>query len=83
MPYWYKAINDFTRSGGYYRLEQRIPFLDKPTLIMWGEKDDVLGIETAPRFQSAIAGSNLAVPSSRERTCPHLTRPTDCFTAPK
>ena len=59
MPYWDKAINDFARSGGYYRLERRIPFLDKPTLIMWGEKDDVLGIEAASRFNDAIAGSKL------------------------
>ena len=59
MPNWDLAINDFTRSGGYYRLSQRIPSVEKPTLIMWGERDDVLGTEAAYQFNNAIAGSKL------------------------
>ena len=59
MPGWAKAINDFTRSGGYYRLPERIPSVDKPTLIIWGERDEVVGTQAAYRFQNAIARSKL------------------------
>ncbi len=59
MPGWDRAIKDFTRSGGYYHLRERIPLIDKPTLILWGERDDVLGTEAAYQFKSAIADSQL------------------------
>ena len=59
MPNWTKAINDFTRSGGYYQLKERIPEINKPTLILWGEKDDVIGTKDAELFQNAIANSRL------------------------
>ena len=59
MPGWTKAINDFTRSGGYYRLSERIPLVNKPTLILWGERDEVVGTQAAYRFRDAIARSQL------------------------
>ncbi len=59
MPGWDQTMKDFTRSGGYYRLHKRIPLIDKPTLILWGERDDVLGTEAAERFHKAIAKSRL------------------------
>ena len=59
MPNWDLAIKDFTRSGGYYFLKERIPLLDKPTLILWGERDDELGTEVAYQFKGAIANSKL------------------------
>jgi pimeloyl-ACP methyl ester carboxylesterase len=59
MPGWDRAIKDFTRSGGYYFLRERIRRIDKPTLILWGERDDVLGTEAAEQFVSAIANSRL------------------------
>lgn len=59
MPGWDRAINGFTRSGGYYQLQDRISSLARPTLIMWGERDDVLGTEAAERFKDAIANSQL------------------------
>ncbi|VEP17637.1 Alpha/beta hydrolase fold protein [Hyella patelloides LEGE 07179] len=59
MPGWSRAINDFTRSGGYYRLRERIPLVNKPTLILWGERDDVLGTEVAYLFKNAISKSQL------------------------
>ncbi len=59
MPGWDRTIKDFTRSGGYYRLHKRIPLIDKPTLILWGERDDVLGTEAAYQFKGAISDSRL------------------------
>ena len=59
MPGWERAVKDFTRSGGYHYLGGRIAELDKPTLILWGERDEVLGTEAANLFQEAIAGSKL------------------------
>ncbi|MDJ0569477.1 MAG: alpha/beta hydrolase [Pleurocapsa sp. MO_192.B19] len=59
MPNWELAIKDFTRSGGYYQLYERIFLIDKPTLILWGEKDDVLGTEAAYQFKDASANSRL------------------------
>ena len=59
MPGWSKAINDFTRSGGYYFLENRIAQIKKPTLILWGEKDDVVGTKAAYQFDRAIFNSQL------------------------
>ena len=59
MPNWEKAIADFTRSGGYYYLENRIPSISQPTLILWGDKDEMLGTEAAIKFKRAIANSEL------------------------
>ena len=59
MPGWQKAINDFTCSGGYYRLKERIPLINKPTLIIWGERDEVVGTEAAYQFRDAVAVSRL------------------------
>ena len=33
--------------------------INKPTLILWGEEDDVLGTEAAYQFKGAIAYSQL------------------------
>ena len=59
MPDWEKAIADFTRSGGYYFLENRIPLISQPTLILWGDKEDLLGKEAPLKFERAIANSKL------------------------
>ncbi|MEL6439762.1 MAG: alpha/beta hydrolase [Cyanobacteria bacterium J06621_8] len=59
MPNWSTSLKNFTRSGGYYQLESQIPLVKKPTLILWGEQDDVLGTKAATQFQQAIAGSKL------------------------
>ena len=59
MPGWSRAINDFTRSGGYYFLEDRISQISQPTLILWGDKDDVLGTKAAYQFKRAIFDSQL------------------------
>lgn len=59
MPNWERAIASFTRSGGYYFLENRISSITQPTKILWGEQDEQLGTEAAIKFKRAIANSEL------------------------
>ncbi len=59
MPNWHEAMISFTKSGGYSDLAPLIAQIDKPTLILWGESDETLGIGDAVKFQRAIANSQL------------------------
>lgn len=59
MPNWHEAMIAFTKSGGYGDLADKIGQINKPTLILWGESDDTLGIGDATKFQRAIAHSQL------------------------
>ncbi|MEQ9668211.1 alpha/beta fold hydrolase [Coleofasciculus sp. G2-EDA-02] len=59
MPGWKAAIASFTKSGGYANLRDRIAQVQHPTLILWGEADDVLGTDDATKFKQAISGSQL------------------------
>lgn len=59
MPNWHEATISFTKSGGYSDIAPRIKEIAKPTLILWGEKDETLPIEDADKFQRAIAQSRL------------------------
>ena len=58
-PGWKAAIASFTQSGGYANLIDRIAQVNHPTLILWGEADDVLGTDDATKFEQAISGSQL------------------------
>ncbi|NJL47962.1 MAG: alpha/beta hydrolase [Leptolyngbyaceae cyanobacterium SM2_5_2] len=59
MPGWRDAIASFTHSGGYANLSTAIAQVTRPTLILWGKADDVLGTADAIRFEQAIAESRL------------------------
>ena len=59
MPNWELAIADFTRSGGYYNLANKIHLVSQPTLILWGDRDEMLGTAPALEFERAIADSKL------------------------
>ena len=59
MPGWHEAMIAFTKSGGYSDLADKIAQIHKPTLILWGESDETLGIGDAVKFQRAIAHSQL------------------------
>ena len=59
MPNWHEAMIAFTKSGGYSDLVDKIPQIQKATLILWGESDETLGIGDAVKFQQAIAHSQL------------------------
>ncbi|MEA5596910.1 alpha/beta hydrolase [Rivularia sp. UHCC 0363] len=59
MPNWHEATISFTKSGGYSEIAPRIKEISKPTLILWGEKDETLGTQDADKFKRAIAQSRL------------------------
>ncbi|MGB3638432.1 MAG: alpha/beta hydrolase [Rivularia sp. (in: cyanobacteria)] len=59
MPNWHEAMISFTKSGGYSEIAPRIKEISKPTLILWGEKDETLGTQDADKFKRAIAQSRL------------------------
>ena len=59
MPNWHEATISFTKSGGYSDIAARIKQISKPTLILWGEKDETLGTADAYKFQRDIPQSQL------------------------
>lgn len=59
MPNWHEAIISFTKSGGYSEIAPQIKEIAKPTLILWGEKDETLPREDAYKFQRDIVDSRL------------------------
>jgi pimeloyl-ACP methyl ester carboxylesterase len=64
----------FTQSGGYANLGDRIAQVNHPTLILWGEADDVLGTDDATKFEQAISGSQL-IWIREAGHVPHFDRP--------
>ncbi|HHP7245363.1 MAG TPA: alpha/beta fold hydrolase [Elainellaceae cyanobacterium] len=73
-PGWKAAIASFTQSGGYINVETCIAQVTHPTLVFWGELDDVLGTNDATRFAQAIAGSQLTWIRDAGHV-PHLDQP--------
>ncbi|NHC33555.1 alpha/beta fold hydrolase [Scytonema millei] len=59
MPSWSEAMVSFTKSGGYGEIANKIAKVDKPTTILWGDRDETLGVADAMKFQQAIAHSQL------------------------
>lgn len=59
MPGWNDAMIDYVKSGGYTELANRIAQIDKPTLILWGETDNMLPSKDAEKFQQSLANSQL------------------------
>jgi pimeloyl-ACP methyl ester carboxylesterase len=73
-PGWKEAIVSFSQSGGYINLDTQLGKLHHPTLILWGETDDVLGTRDAARFQNAITGSEL-IWIEKAGHVPHFDQP--------
>jgi len=63
MKWFTEAKNDamisYVKSGGYSDLANSIVQVDKPTLILWGETDDMLPKEDAEKFHQDVANSKL------------------------
>ena len=59
MPLWHDAMISYVKTGGYNDLANRIPQIDKRTLILWGEADDMLPHLDAEKFHQDIANSQL------------------------
>lgn len=74
MPGWSQAMIDFTRSGGYNFLANRINQIKQETLILWGNSDKILGLGDAEKFKQAIAHSQLTWIENCGHV-PHLEKP--------
>jgi pimeloyl-ACP methyl ester carboxylesterase len=74
-PRWSEALVAFTRSSGYVFLgPQQVSKIACPTLILWGDRDRILGTTDAEPFQRAIAQSQLIwIPDCGH--VPHLEKP--------
>ncbi|BAY35612.1 2-hydroxy-6-oxohepta-2,4-dienoate hydrolase (plasmid) [Nostoc carneum NIES-2107] len=59
MPLWHDAMSSYVKTGGYSNLANKIAQVDKPTLILWGEADNMLPSEDAGKFQQDIPNSEL------------------------
>jgi len=73
-PNWSQALISFTKSGGYKGLSNKIHRITQPTLIIWGEQDQILGTNDAKRFEQTIPNSQLVwIPESGHVS--HLEKP--------
>ena len=75
MPQWSESLISFTKSGGYGSFANQLPYLQQETLILWGDRDRILGIQDAPKFQAIIPNSKL-VWIENSGHVPHLERST-------
>ena len=73
-PGWQEALIAFTKSGGYNFLSQRIAQVTLPTLVIWGQQDQILGIRDADRFRTTLPKGEL-VWIDQCGHVPHLEQP--------
>jgi pimeloyl-ACP methyl ester carboxylesterase len=59
MPRWSEALITFTRSGGYGYLLDRLSAIQQQTLILWGERDRILGVKAARLFEQNLPNAQL------------------------
>ncbi len=74
MPNWQAALIAFTKSGGYNFLSQRISQINRPTLVLWGRQDQILGVKDAARFRQEIPDCEL-IWIEQCGHVPHLEKP--------
>jgi pimeloyl-ACP methyl ester carboxylesterase len=74
MPGWSQALIKFTQSGGYGFFGDKLSLLQQPTLILWGERDRILGTADAEKFQKEIPHSKLIWIKECGHV-PHLEKP--------
>jgi pimeloyl-ACP methyl ester carboxylesterase len=56
---WSEALISFTKSGGYGNFKKQLEHIQQPTLILWGENDQILGTKAAKQFQQLIPNNQL------------------------
>ena len=71
---WQQALIAFTKSGGYRLFGEKLSQIEPPTLILWGEFDQILGTADAYKFKDAIAHSQLIWIKNCGHV-PHLEQP--------
>ena len=75
MPRWSESLISFTKSGGYSSFADQLAYLQQETLILWGDRDRILGTKDAAKFQSIIPNNKL-IWIENSGHGPHLERPT-------
>ncbi|TVR09771.1 MAG: alpha/beta hydrolase [Phormidium sp. GEM2.Bin31] len=71
---WKQALIKFTKSGGFPSLTAKLPQLELPTLVIWGEEDRILGTDDAGEFRQRLPHGELVwIPCCGH--VPHLERP--------
>lgn len=73
QPGWTQATEDMVRSEGYC-LKHRIPEIDLPTLVLWGEHDRVLPKQDASMFEQTIRNCRLQIIKECGHS-PHIEKP--------
>ncbi|NJM96636.1 MAG: alpha/beta fold hydrolase [Phormidesmis sp. RL_2_1] len=74
MPQWQEALISFTKSGGYNFLSPKIPQITPPTLVLWGQQDNILGTKDAARFAASVPDCKL-IWLEQCGHVPHLEKP--------
>jgi pimeloyl-ACP methyl ester carboxylesterase len=74
MPRWSQTLINFTRSGGYGYLLDRLTEIQQETLIVWGKQDRILGVKPAQQFQQKLPYSQLHWVDNCGHV-PHLEQP--------
>ncbi len=74
MPRWSESLISFTKSGGYSSFADQLAYLQQETLILWGDRDRILGTKDAAKFQSIIPHNKL-IWIENSGHVPHLERP--------
>jgi pimeloyl-ACP methyl ester carboxylesterase len=74
MPNWSQALISFTKSGGYGSFKNQLSQIQQPTLILWGDRDKILGTKDAPIFEKLIPNSKLVWVKDSGHV-PHLEQP--------
>lgn len=83
LPGWHDALKTFTKSGGYGSFRKQLSQIKQPTLILWGDRDQILGTDVAYKFQRLIGNSQLIWVEECGHV-PHLEKPqttSDCISA--
>ena len=71
---WREALIAFTKSGGYGSFKDKVAQIPQKTLIIWGDKDQILGTKDATQFHQLIPNSQLIwIPNCGH--VPHLEKP--------
>lgn len=73
-PGWQNALISFAKSGGYNFLSNKINQISQPTLILWGDSDNILGTADTEKFQANIPNNTLLWISNCGHV-PHLEKP--------
>jgi pimeloyl-ACP methyl ester carboxylesterase len=59
MPRWSETLIAFTRSGGYGYVIDRLSEIKQETLILWGDRDRILGTKPAQLFVDNLQNARL------------------------